>query len=641
MKIYDMKFVMKRQLMVCILGVMSVPICAQIKAEADFSKWIEYPLVKKIGVYQTPLTSERWLARDLPKMSELEARVMRYEIAWGKKVYGYPSISGTKEKLKFDFSGIDFFCDQVKMFAPTMILSHCYCPEIIQPCSEWSCWQQPPTDYFVWARINKRFSQHWKEKGYSNHYIEVWNEPDLTNVFFLGTKEDYFKIYEYAAPAIREGDPDVKIGGPASAKDTWHDDFVKFAKEKKLPLDFISGHAYGPINWQLDAMRRALEHLGDNRVEMLMTEYSPYEGKDMGVGGKVERAEAAMTFFNALPTFLSYTDLAYVTWAQYIDPGDPYTETTFELGKGDKMGLIDANNGCRKALFNAFKLYGWMPVDRYDFHVEHPLRGMASADKNCISAVIWNPKDEAYPLHLKLNNIPFTEGVMEIYHIDQSHNSWFEVGRDDLVPSRITNVRLKRGIIKIADEIQGKGVFFVRIVSDKTRMHLPKNKLAKIIRTHQWYEERSNAAAYALFDAETWTAHLSMNEQEDGWAIVGVTAENLPEKLQVSSMTNHGLFDRGDNSTLNVRIDYQATSGEYVKSVLYHGGLYHVNRKPSPRWGTQKMPDEIVAVPDFNDFVINLKEHQPADFSGRTIVTFDMACVGKNAKVNIRINRKK
>lgn len=613
---------------------------AQIEANANFDKWVEYPLVKKIGVYQTPLTSKKWLARDLPKMSELEVRTMRYEIAWGKKVYGYPSINGTKEKLMFNFSGIDFFCDQVKEFAPTMILSHCYCPEIIQPCFGGDCWQQPPTNYVIWAKINKKFSQHWKEKGYSNHYIEVWNEPDLTNVFFLGTKDDYFKIYEYAAPAIREGDSDVKIGGPSSAKDIWHSDFVKFVKEKNLPFDFISGHAYGPINWQLDAMRKALEQLEDKRIEMLMTEYSPYEGKDMGVGGKVEQAEAAMTFFNALPTFLSYTDLVYVTWAQYIDPGDPYNETTFELGKGDKMGLIDANYGYRKSLFNAFKLYGWMPVDRYDFNVEYPLQGIASADKERIATVIWNPEDKIYPIHLNLDNIPFVKGIMEIYHIDKSKNSWFEVGQDNLIPSRVEIVNLKDGMIKIVDEIREKGVFFVRITSDEAKMHLPANKLANIIRTHQWYGERSNTASYALFDAKTWTAHLSMNEQEDGWAVVGVTAEKLPENLQIRSVTSNNLLDRGDNSTLNIRIDYQSDSGEYTRSVLYHGGLYHVDRTQYPQWGTQKAPDEIITVSNFNDFVINLKEHQPADFSGRVIFTFDMACVGKNSKANIQISSK-
>ncbi len=635
-----MKLVTKVFSIGCFFSILSASLYAQIEATANFDKWIEYPLVKKIGVYQTPLTSKRWLVRDLPKMSELEARAMRYEIAWGKKVYGYPFISGTKEDLVFNFSGVDLFCDKVKEFAPTMILSHCYCPEIIQPCSGGNCWQQPPSDYSIWTKINKTYSQHWKNKGYNNHYIEVWNEPDLTNVFFLGTKEDYFKIYEYAAPAIREGDPDVKIGGPSSAKDAWHNDFVKFVKEKNLPLDFISGHAYGPINWQLDAMRRALGQQEDNRVEMLMTEYSPYEGKEMGVGGKVEQAEAAMTFFHALPTFLSYTDLAYVTWAQYIDPGHPYNETTFELGKGDKMGLIDANHGYRKSLFNAFKLYGWMPVDRCDFTIESPLHGMASADKERIATVVWNPENKTYPVHLNLNNIPFVKGTMEIYHIDQSHNSWFEVGRDDLTPSRVEKVNLRDGMIEITDEIREKGVFFVRIVSDKAKPHLPENKLATIIRTHQWYEERSNAASYALFDAKTWTAHLSMNEQEDGWAIVGVTAENLPENLHVTSVTSNNLLDRGNHSTLNVRIDYQSASGEYTKSVLYHGGLYHINRTQYPQWGTQKRPDKIRKVSDFNDFVINIKEHQPADFSGRAIITFDMACAGKHSKANIQLNCK-
>lgn len=618
---------------------LSLPLSAQIEATANFNRWIEHPLVKKIGVYQTPLTCQRWLERDLPKMSEIEARSMRYEIAWGKKVFGYPSISGTKEQPVYDFKGVDLFCDRVNEQTPTLILSQGYCPDIIKPCREGNCWQQPPNDYPVWAAINKRFSQHWKEKGYSNHYIEVWNEPDLTNIFFLGTKEDYLKIYEYAAPAIREGDADVKIGGPSGAGSAWHNDLVKLAQEKNLPLDFLSGHAYGAINWQLDAMRNALNLSNNKQAEMIMTEYSPYQGKEMGAEGKVERAEAAMTFFNAVPTFLEYVDLTHLTWAQYIDPGDPYQETTFAQGGGDKMGLIDGDYGYRKSLFNAFKLYGWMPIDRYYFKVGAPLKGMASADKERIAAVIWNPENITYPIHLNLKNIPFTEGTLEIYHIDSTTNSWFETGRDDLIPSRTENVRMVNQTIDITDEVKGQGVFFVRIAANDAKPHLPENRFAKIIRTHQWYDSRSNTAPYALFDAKTWTARLSMNEHINGRAIVGIAAENLPEEMQVTSVTSEDLLDKGDNSTLNLRVDYQSTSGEYTKSVLYHGGLYHSQRTNGIQWGTRKSPDEIIEVDDFNNFMVDLKKHQPADFSGRAIITFDMDCVGENSKANIQVKR--
>ena len=127
-------------------------------------------------------------------------------------------------------------------------------------------------------------------------------------------------------------------------------------KANDIPLGFLSGHAYGPdYSWQLNGMRSALNSLGRNEAEMLLTEYSPYTAAEYQKDGPVEKAEAAMTFFNALPGFLECTDLSFVNWAQYIDPG---------FFVGDKLGLIDRDSGARKALFNAFKLYGMMPSDR-------------------------------------------------------------------------------------------------------------------------------------------------------------------------------------------------------------------------------------------------------------------------------------
>ena len=52
---------------------------SQVTVHVYGAQWEEYPLVKKIGLYQTPLVSKAWLDRDFPKLAELEARSMRYE----------------------------------------------------------------------------------------------------------------------------------------------------------------------------------------------------------------------------------------------------------------------------------------------------------------------------------------------------------------------------------------------------------------------------------------------------------------------------------------------------------------------------------------------------------------------------------
>lgn len=600
------------------------------EATADMASWAEFPLEKKIGVYQTPLTMKPWLDRDLPKLGELDTRSMRYEIAWGKdSYYGQPAVTGTAEAPEYDFEGLDYFFDNLKPHCSSMIFSHGYSPTIINP----GDWQMPPTNYDTWGEINKTFAAHWKEKGYDNRYIEVWNEPDLTNIFFKGTIDDYLKIYEYASKAIREADNDVKIGGPAGAGTGWHSKLVSNAKSKGWPLDFISGHAYGNPTGQLDAMRTALRTLGKKDAEMLMTEYAPYTtGANTAKDGPVERAEAAMTFFNALPTFMSYTDLDYVTWAQYIDAADVSTGKTLEAGHGDKMGLIDGDTGKRKALFNAFKLFGWMPIDRCNISTSSTLQGLASKTDKYVAVVLWNPGDTRQGVNLKIDNIPFSSGIMEVYRIDKTRNSYYETKDDDLTPDKINAFEAKDGCMTVDGIVEGRGVFFVRLMAEADAEALPANGFAKVKNIKKYRTGHANNAAYAIFDDKTWTARLSSNELNTARTMVGVIADELPDNMQVTTVTSDEMSNNNSQAMLAMRIDYLSTSGEYTKSVLIHGDIYHDGVTLYPEWGTKAAPDVIIEVDDFSNFKFSIKDNAPDDFSGQAAITFIMSRTGAHSK---------
>ncbi len=73
--------------------------------------------------------------------------------------------------------------------------------------------------------------------------FEVWNEPNMFT-FFAGTMEDYFHLYEITAKAVKEVEPALLVGGPASATGDWIAEFIDFCEQRKLPLDFISTHNY-------------------------------------------------------------------------------------------------------------------------------------------------------------------------------------------------------------------------------------------------------------------------------------------------------------------------------------------------------------------------------------------------------------
>ncbi|MBR1789972.1 MAG: hypothetical protein IJ762_12465 [Bacteroidaceae bacterium] len=607
---------------------------SQVAVRVNCAQWEEYPLVKKIGLYQTPLVSREWLERDMPKLAELEARSMRYEMACGKDdLYGQPCVIGTAQKPAYTFTAIDYLLTQSQKYCPVLVISHGYTPTILQrrP-TEWSGFMDTPTDLTTWAAINERFAQEWKSKKYTNSYVEVWNEPDLTDGFFTGTVDDYLNIYEAAAPAVQKGYADIKVGGPSGAFNWWHQPLVDRVKAKNLPLDFLSGHAYGPdYAWQLDGMRNALNSLGRNEAEMLLTEYSPYAPADYQKDGPVERAESAMTFFNALPGMLECPDLTYVNWAQYIDPG---------FFVGDKLGLIDRDSGSRKALFNAFKLYGMMPTDRRKLTVANgDIKGMASATDDCVTAVIWNTGTTEQQLAVTLQNVPFTNGTLEVYHIDEGHNSWYETGKGTLVKSRSEAIEVANKKAVVEDVVRSKGICFVRLVADGAAQLFPQVKLGRIVRTHQWFPRRTNTAAYAQFDPKTWTARLSSNNEANGWALVGIEAESVPNYLSVEGLRAGSVQKRNVNSTLNIRLDYQDKNGEYVNSVLYHGGVYSDERSTLLPWGTKRKPDEVIRVETLNDFTIDVASHKPANFSGRLIISFEMQSVGSGVKQNFQLTK--
>ncbi len=610
------------------------PLHSQVTVRVDGAQWDEYPLVKKIGLYQTPLVSKAWLDRDFPKLAELEARSMRYEMACGKDdLYGQPCVVGTAQKPAYSLANVDYLLTKAHRYCPVLVISHGYTPTILQrrP-TEWSGFMDPPADLGIWGAINERFAQEWKNKGYTNSYVEVWNEPDLKDGFFTGGVDEYLDIYETAAPAVARGYADMKVGGPAGAFNWWHQALVDRVKARQLPLDFLSGHAYGAdYSWQLEGMRSALNSLGRNEAEMLLTEYSPYPAADYQKDGPVERAEAAMTFFNALPGFLQSPDLTWVNWAQYIDPG---------FFVGDKLGLVDRDSGARKALFNAFKLYGMMPSDRRRIAVSgNDVKGMASASPHCVTAVLWNTSTDERSMNITLDNIPFGSGSLEVYHIDESHNSWYETKKGTLVKSRSEHMEMTDGTVVLEDVVRSKGVCFIRVMDDNAPVLYPKVTLGTIVRTHQWFPKRTNAASYALFDPKTWTVRLSSNKDVAGLALVGVEAAKMPDVLKVEGVRSGKVARRTANSTLNIRVDYQNKDGEYVHSVLYHEGVYTKGRTFVLPWGTKRAPDETVEVESLNDCCLDMAAHKPENFGGRVLISFEMQAVGTGVKQNFQLSR--
>ncbi|MDR2792872.1 MAG: hypothetical protein LBB61_04295 [Treponema sp.] len=111
----------------------------------------------------------------------------------------------------------------------------------------------PPKDYGQWGWFIGEFVKHLLERygrdEVRSWFFEVWNEPNLGGkdspaAFWSADKEEYFKLYEVTARALKAQDPGLKAGGPATSNNAWLPEFIAFCKNGGVPLDFITTHSY-------------------------------------------------------------------------------------------------------------------------------------------------------------------------------------------------------------------------------------------------------------------------------------------------------------------------------------------------------------------------------------------------------------
>jgi xylan 1,4-beta-xylosidase len=105
----------------------------------------------------------------------------------------------------------------------------------------------PPRDYKQWSKLIESVVSHCVDRygidEVKQWFFEVWNEPNLRR-FWDGTQREYFKLYRHTAAAIKSVDAALKVGGPATARSEWIEDFVKFCDRHEVPADFITTHYY-------------------------------------------------------------------------------------------------------------------------------------------------------------------------------------------------------------------------------------------------------------------------------------------------------------------------------------------------------------------------------------------------------------
>ncbi len=278
---------------------------------------------------------------------------------------GKPHYDWTKVDRLYDMLHEDGLKPFVELsFMPAALAADPHAPKIFQYKGNSS----PPKDYTKWRALVAALAQHLIDR-YGRAEVEtwpfeVWNEPDVKVevTFWNGSRDEYFKLYDYAADGLKSVDPNLKVGGPVAAFTYFQEPFLRHVTRENfatgghsVPLDFLDLH-----NYYLPASdyRPLLRRYGLPDVPVYYTEW----GVSPQYGDKVSDTaySAAETISGLADSVDQVASISYWTASDYFEEsGDP--KALFHGG----FGLIGLD-GLRKPRYWAYYLLHQLGTERLD-----------------------------------------------------------------------------------------------------------------------------------------------------------------------------------------------------------------------------------------------------------------------------------
>jgi len=178
-----------------------------------------------------------------------------------------------------DFRGVDRVYDTVLSLGLRPVVELSYMPHDLasdpsKTVFDYAAIVSPPKDWRRWADLVHDLVAHLVRRyglaEVRDHWaFEVWNEANL-EVFWSGTPEEYFRLYDLTAAAVKSIDPELRVGGPASAAVGWIEQMLGHVDGSGAALDFVSTHTYGspPLD-----LRPMLDRYGRTGTPLWWTEW--------------------------------------------------------------------------------------------------------------------------------------------------------------------------------------------------------------------------------------------------------------------------------------------------------------------------------------------------------------------------------
>jgi xylan 1,4-beta-xylosidase len=266
----------------------------------------------------------------------------------------------------YDWSGIDkvydiLRSDGVKPYVQLTFMPKALASDITRKPSKYfpmgEYYISPPKDYAKWSALVRALASHLIER-YGRDEVEswpfaVWNQPDVCMggmvCYWSGNAEDYYKLYDYAAEALKSVDTKLRVGGPVTQYTFFIEPFLKHVTTQNyatggtsVPLDFLDVHIYQQptANWAPLLHRYGLSNLPVYYTEWGVRQFLFDPVNDMPYG-------AAWIAHNLQESIDQVASISYWTVSDYF--GEP---RSFFYGGTGLIGI----DGVRKPRYWAYYL---------------------------------------------------------------------------------------------------------------------------------------------------------------------------------------------------------------------------------------------------------------------------------------------
>jgi xylan 1,4-beta-xylosidase len=320
---------------------------------------------------------------------------------------------------KYHWTTLDKSIETILATGARPLMCLCFKPKVLFPKIDDKIVQ--PNSYPEWEQLIEHLVRHCNvEKKYGIQYWEVGNEVDIGESGgspYRFTPDEYTEFYKHTVDAIRQADPQAKVGGPALAnyRSPIGSALIKYCGAGKAPLSFFSWHIYNSHpDIYVKSIRMFRKELAKyprlNHVETIIDEWN-MSLSNPDLNPYFQPAFVLQTTDDFLKEGLSRSAYYHIR-GYYVDPNlfAPFMSpegTKFMAHWWNTMpqydGLFDQQGRIRPAYF-AFKLLSLMRGDRLQVSGTKPgIGAIASRNGPWLNLVFWSfPQNEKNPGTIKV-----------------------------------------------------------------------------------------------------------------------------------------------------------------------------------------------------------------------------------------------